>query len=96
MNLLTASLDVTMTNLTVSFESSSQTRKIDFVCIISHSTFSRFELTDPLSIADYMKLVDSIDPAVGIMARVRRALQFGLIIGGKTFYPVNSSASQQK
>lgn len=47
MNLLTASLDVTMTNLTVSFESSSQTRKIDFVCIISE-TFSRFELTDPL------------------------------------------------
>ncbi|AFR96691.2 RNA-dependent RNA polymerase 1 [Cryptococcus neoformans C23] len=51
---------------------------------------------DRLFIADYMKLVDSINPAVGIMARVRRALQFGLVIGGETFYPVASSASQQK
>ncbi|WVN86300.1 uncharacterized protein L203_101463 [Cryptococcus depauperatus CBS 7841] len=51
---------------------------------------------DRLFIADYLKLADSINPTVGIMARIRRALQFGLVIGGETFYPVASSASQQK
>jgi RNA-dependent RNA polymerase len=30
------------------------------------------------------------------MARIRRALQHGLLIGGRTFLPVASSASQQK
>ncbi|ODN90833.1 RNA-dependent RNA polymerase 1 [Cryptococcus wingfieldii CBS 7118] len=51
---------------------------------------------DRLYVVDYLKDADNIDPAVGLMARIRRALQYGLIIGGQTFYPVASSASQQK
>ncbi|WVQ72940.1 hypothetical protein IAR50_002502 [Cryptococcus sp. DSM 104548] len=44
----------------------------------------------------YLKEADNIDPAVGLMARVRRALQYGLVICGETFYPVASSSSQQR
>ncbi|WVQ80184.1 hypothetical protein IAT38_002289 [Cryptococcus sp. DSM 104549] len=51
---------------------------------------------DRMFIADYVKQADNIKPEQGIMARVRRALQYGIVVGGETFYPVASSASQQK
>lgn len=47
-------------------------------------------------VAEYTKQADNLRPEVGIMARVRRALQHGLKIGGRRFMPVASSASQQK
>ncbi|WVW85521.1 hypothetical protein I302_107559 [Kwoniella bestiolae CBS 10118] len=50
---------------------------------------------DKLYVGD-VKQMDNIRPEVGIMARVRRALQHGLVVGGQRFYPVASSASQQK
>ncbi|WWC90607.1 uncharacterized protein L201_005543 [Kwoniella dendrophila CBS 6074] len=40
--------------------------------------------------------MDNYRPDIGIMARVRRTLHHGLVVGGSTFYPVASSASQQK
>nr|XP_019011562.1 RNA-dependent RNA polymerase 1 [Kwoniella pini CBS 10737]OCF50343.1 RNA-dependent RNA polymerase 1 [Kwoniella pini CBS 10737] len=43
-----------------------------------------------------MREIDTLRPDIGIMARVRRALHHGLIIGGRRFLPVASSASQQK
>lgn len=49
-----------------------------------------------VQVQDYTKQADSLRPDLGVMARVRRALQHGLVIGGKTFMPVASSASQQK
>ncbi|ODO01343.1 hypothetical protein I350_06162 [Cryptococcus amylolentus CBS 6273] len=51
---------------------------------------------DRLYVAGALKDADNANPAVGLMARVRRALQHGLIIGGETFYPVASSSSQQR
>lgn len=42
------------------------------------------------------KQSDNSRPDVGPMARVRRALQYGVIIGGRRFMPVASSSSQQK
>ncbi|GFZ50894.1 hypothetical protein JCM24511_08652 [Saitozyma sp. JCM 24511] len=51
---------------------------------------------DALFVADYTKQADSLRPDVGPMARVRRALQHGIVIGGQRFLPVASSASQQK
>ncbi|ORX38450.1 RNA dependent RNA polymerase-domain-containing protein [Kockovaella imperatae] len=51
---------------------------------------------DKLQIQDFTKQCDQLRPDIGIMARVRRALQHGLIVGGKRFLPVASSASQQK
>ena len=39
---------------------------------------------------------DKLRPDQGPMARVRRALQHGIVLGGKRFMPVASSASQQK
>ncbi|WWC93489.1 hypothetical protein V866_000324 [Kwoniella sp. B9012] len=50
---------------------------------------------DRLYVGD-LKQMDNLRPEVGIMARVRRALHHGLVVGGQTFYPVASSASQQK
>jgi RNA-dependent RNA polymerase len=50
----------------------------------------------PGQVADYTKQADSLRPDVGPMARVRRALQHGIVIGGQRFLPVASSASQQK
>ncbi|OCF31540.1 RNA-dependent RNA polymerase 1 [Kwoniella heveanensis BCC8398] len=51
---------------------------------------------DKLFAGDKVKQADNLRPDVGLMARVRRALQHGLIIGGQTYMPVASSASQQK
>ncbi|WVF67576.1 hypothetical protein IAT40_002334 [Kwoniella sp. CBS 6097] len=51
---------------------------------------------DRLFAGDKVKQADNLRPDVGTMARVRRALQHGLVIGGQTFHPVASSASQQK
>ncbi|TYJ52353.1 hypothetical protein B9479_007047 [Cryptococcus floricola] len=51
---------------------------------------------DRIYVAGSLKDADNENPAVGLMARVRRALQHGLIIGGETFYPVASSSSQQR
>ncbi|WVQ95053.1 hypothetical protein IAU59_002145 [Kwoniella sp. CBS 9459] len=51
---------------------------------------------DRLFAGDKVKQADNLRPDVGIMARVRRALQHGLVIGGQTYLPVASSASQQK
>jgi RNA-dependent RNA polymerase len=51
---------------------------------------------DSLQAGDATKEYDIIRPDIGIMARVRRALQHGVVIGGEKFYPVASSASQQK
>lgn len=45
---------------------------------------------------DYAKNCDDLRPDVGLMARVRRALQHGIMVAGKRFYPVASSSSQQK
>ncbi|WWC63397.1 uncharacterized protein I303_105997 [Kwoniella dejecticola CBS 10117] len=50
---------------------------------------------DKLYVGD-IKEFDRLRPDIGIMARVRRALHHGLIIGGQRFMPVASSASQQK
>jgi RNA-dependent RNA polymerase len=47
-------------------------------------------------ILDYTKEADKLSPEVGLMARVRRALQHGVIVAGQRFYPVASSSSQQK
>ena len=55
-----------------------------------------FGTTDYPQANDQTKQHDSIRPEVGIMARVRRALQHGIVIGGQTFMPVASSPSQQK
>jgi RNA-dependent RNA polymerase len=49
-----------------------------------------------LQAGEATKEYDIIRPDIGIMARVRRALQHGVVIGGEKFYPVASSASQQK
>lgn len=35
-------------------------------------------------------------PQVGLMARIRRTLQYGIMIAGERYYPVASSSSQQK
>jgi RNA-dependent RNA polymerase len=47
-------------------------------------------------VAEYTKQADQYRPDVGVMARVRRALKHGIMIGGRRFMPVASSASQQK
>ena len=45
---------------------------------------------------DYSRHADQIRPDIGVTARIRRALQHGIIIGGRRFLPVASSSSQQK
>lgn len=47
-------------------------------------------------ILDYAKQADKLLPSVGLMARVRRALNKGIMVGGKHFFPIASSGSQQK
>jgi RNA-dependent RNA polymerase len=49
-----------------------------------------------IHILDYAKAADSIMPGVGLMARIRRALNQGIRVGGKLFFPIASSGSQQK
>ncbi|KAK4685416.1 RNA-dependent RNA polymerase, partial [Tremellales sp. Uapishka_1] len=51
---------------------------------------------DKLGIARYTRQTDELSPDVGLMARVRRALQHGLLVGGELFLPIASSSSQQK
>ena len=53
---------------------------------------------DPSSwqMLDSTRAADAESPEVGLLARVRRALQHGLQIGGQNFLPVASSSSQQK
>ncbi|WRT68501.1 uncharacterized protein IL334_005477 [Kwoniella shivajii] len=51
---------------------------------------------DRLFVAEGVRQVDNRRPDIGLMARVRRALQHGLVVGGQTFMPVASSSSQQK
>ena len=58
-------------------------------------TYARPFLTT-LQVGDHTKQCDQIRTDVGIMARIRRALQYGLLVGGRTFLPVASSSSQQK
>ena len=47
-------------------------------------------------VLDGTREADKVRKDVGVMARVRRALQHGIVLGGKRFLPVASSASQQK
>lgn len=47
-------------------------------------------------ILDYTKRGDVLCPNVGLMARIRCALQHGIMIAGQRFYPIASSSSQQK
>lgn len=49
-----------------------------------------------LHIQKYTKLGDVLCPEKGLMARVRRALQYGIEFAGCRYYPVASSSSQQK
>ncbi|RSH88373.1 uncharacterized protein EHS24_000913 [Apiotrichum porosum] len=51
---------------------------------------------DRLHILDYTKHADKMLPQVGLMARIRRTLQYGIMIAGERYYPVASSSSQQK
>ncbi|EIW68226.1 hypothetical protein TREMEDRAFT_74213 [Tremella mesenterica DSM 1558] len=51
---------------------------------------------DRIFVQDYTKQVDSQRPDLGVMARVRRALRWGLVVGGRRYLPVASSSSQQK
>lgn len=49
-----------------------------------------------LHIQKYTKLGDDLCPDKGLMARVRRALRYGIEVAGARYYPVASSSSQQK
>ncbi|BEI83326.1 hypothetical protein CcaverHIS002_0311940 [Cutaneotrichosporon cavernicola] len=51
---------------------------------------------DRIHILDYAKDADQVMPGVGLMARIRRALNKGIRVGGKLFFPIASSGSQQK
>ncbi|BEJ14161.1 hypothetical protein CspHIS471_0313350 [Cutaneotrichosporon sp. HIS471] len=51
---------------------------------------------DRIHILDYAKDANRVLPGVGLMARIRRALNKGIRVGGKLFFPIASSGSQQK
>lgn len=49
-----------------------------------------------LNVQKFTKPADDACPEKGLMARVRRALQYGIEVAGCRYYPVASSGSQQK
>ncbi|TXT13886.1 uncharacterized protein COLE_00079 [Cutaneotrichosporon oleaginosum] len=51
---------------------------------------------DRIHVLDYARQADIAMPEVGLMARIRRALNNGICVGGQVFFPIASSGSQQK
>ena len=49
-----------------------------------------------LQVQEGTREFDKQHPDLGLMGRVRRALQHGVVLGGRRFLPVASSSSQQK